>query len=165
MSREGDIRTMSGNPGIIRSARRPHDRLTSRLALGAIPRSVPSARVHTHEVLATWNLAQMSDSAEIVVTELVTNAITHGSPSHRGTPIPAVHLQLTAGSGDLVVDVWDASRRLPVLHPDVRADEESGRGLLLIDALCDMWRSDTVPGWPGKRVRAVLKIPAKPLYP
>ena len=152
---------MSGKPGIIRSARRPRDHLTSRLALGALPASVPSARAHTHQVLATWNLTQISDSAEIVVTELVTNAITHGSLSHRGTPIPAVHLQLTAGSGDLVVDVWDASCRPPVLDPDVTADEESGRGLLLVDAICDTWRSDTVLGWPGKRVRAVLKIPGE----
>ena len=152
---------MSGKPDITRSARRPHDELTSRLALGALPTSVPSARAYTHEVLATWNLAQMSDSAEIVVTELVTNAITHGSPSHRGTPIPAVHLQLTAGSGDLVVDVWDASRCPPVLGPDVPADDENGRGLVLVDAICDTWRSEVVPGWPGKRVRAVLKIPGQ----
>lgn len=152
---------MSGKTlgGIARSARRPHGSLTTLLSLGALRSAVPRARAHTIEVLSRWHLARMSDSAEIVVTELVTNAITHGSPGDQGTPVPAVHLQLTAGSGDLVIDVWDVSRRPPVLNPDVHADEEGGRGLLLVDTICDAWHSDTVAGWPGKRVRAVLKIP------
>jgi anti-sigma regulatory factor (Ser/Thr protein kinase) len=151
----------------------------ARLALGALPSAVPCARAHTRAVLLTWDIAAVADNAEVVVAELVTNAVTHGSRGHLSGPIPVVRLDLLLARV-LVIDVWDCSPELPVVRRRPPAPEglagtggpgeppgflpescevsEGGRGLLLVSALCAVWRSDTVDGWPGKRVRAVLPI-------
>ena len=44
------------------------------LELGALAGAVPSARLHARLVLGDWGLAGLSDSAELVVSELVANA-------------------------------------------------------------------------------------------
>lgn len=141
----------------------------SRLALGALPSAVPCARAHTRAVLATWGAKCVVENAEVVVTELVTNAITHGSRGHLSGPIPVVQLDLLL-AGALVIDVWDGSPDPPAIRPGAatpgglaEAGEpgepaDGGRGLLLVSALCSTWRSDVIAGWPGKRVRAVLPI-------
>ena len=149
---------MGGTPSITAPQRRSS---VSRLALGALPSAVPCARAHTTAVLATWGLTPIADTAELVVCELVTNAITHGSAGTSGYgPIPVVHLDLSAAQpmGRLRIDVWDSSPLAPVMSPDAPYSE-GGRGLILVDALCETWRAERVPGWPGKRVRAVLVIP------
>jgi anti-sigma regulatory factor (Ser/Thr protein kinase) len=151
---------MSGTSGITAPQRRLS---ASRLALGALPSAVPCARAHTTALLAMWGLTRVADSAELVVCELITNAITHGSGGAGGRgPIPVVHLDLSTDLARLRIDVWDTSPRAPVLRPDVPDSAEGGRGLLLVDALCETWGADRVPGWPGKRVRAVLVIPQEP---
>ena len=155
----------------------------SRIALGALPSAVPCARAHTRAVLSTWDAWSVIDNAEVVVTELVTNAITHGSQGHDSGPIPVVKLDLLLARA-LFIDVWDGSTDPPVMRalpetsggvagagePGEPAGSASpgravpalppdgGRGLLLVSALCTSWRSDVVDGWPGKRVRAVLAI-------
>ena len=147
---------MIGTPSITAPQRRSSG---SRLALGALPSAVPCARAHATAVLAMWGLARIADTAELVVCELVTNAITHGSVGARRGPIPVVYLDLSTDLTLLRIDVWDSSPHPPVMTPDFPAIAEGGRGLLLVDALCETWHADTVAGWPGKRVRAVLAIP------
>lgn len=131
----------------------------SRLALGALPSAVPCARAHTRAVLTTWDLARVADNAEVVVTEMLTNAVTHGSQGCSSGPIPVVYLDLLVDSAhSLVIDVWDGSPDPPVVRPGDPSAAETGRGLLLVMALCETWRSDVIDGWPGKRVRAVMPI-------
>src|SRR5580698_6101366 len=59
-----------------------------------------------------------------------------------------------------MVEVWDtlpAALGAPVArHPE--ADEESGRGLEIIETLAEDWGWETVPGWSGKKVWATLKV-------
>lgn len=141
----------------------------SRLELGALPSAVPCARAHTRAVLATWDLPFVTNNAEVVVTELVTNALTHGSLGHASGPIPVIQLDLLLARA-LIIDVWDCSPEPPVMRPgtlepggfvgtgESGEPAEGGRGLLLVSALCTTWRSDIVDGWDGKRVRAVLPI-------
>jgi two-component sensor histidine kinase len=125
---------------------------------------------------ARLGLRAVSQDAEAVVSELVANAVTHGSPDKPSGGVGVVYLCLMAGwssrsgmSGagaptarpagppaSAVVEVWDASPLPPVLRQDVPADAENGRGMLMVDALCQSWRCDAISGWPGKRVRAVL---------
>lgn len=129
----------------------------SRLALGALPSAVPCARAHTRAVLATWDLARVADNAELVVAELVTNAVTHGSRGRNSGPIPVVYLDLLLDVGRaLIIDVWDGNPDPPVTRPGDPFAAETGRGLLLVIALCETLRADAIDGWPGKRVRAVL---------
>lgn len=131
----------------------------SRLALGSLPSAVPCARAHARAVLTTWDLARVADDAEVVVTELVTNAVTHGSLGCNSGPIPVVYLDLLLDfDRALIIDVWDGSPEPPVMRPGDPCDAETGRGLMLVIALCETLRSDVIDGWPGKRVRAVLPI-------
>jgi anti-sigma regulatory factor (Ser/Thr protein kinase) len=134
--------------------------LAARLALGALPSAVPCARAYTRVVLAEWGLQCVAEDAEVAVCELTANAVTHGSASAGGRDdgIPAVHLCLAASADRFIVDVWDGSPLPPVMRRDVPGEFESGRGLLLVEALCVTWRWDIVPGWHGKRVRAVLAV-------
>ena len=49
--------------------------LRSFLELGALPGAAPCARLHTRHLLGEWHQAALTASAELVVTELVTNAV------------------------------------------------------------------------------------------
>jgi hypothetical protein len=49
--------------------------LRSHLELGALPGAVPCARLHARQVLWEWGLSQFSENAEMLVAELMTNAI------------------------------------------------------------------------------------------
>lgn len=129
-------------------------------ALEALPCAVPSARAYTRVVLAEWGLKRVAEDAEIAVCELTANAVTHGSAfaGGRDDGSPVVYLCLAACAAWLIVDVWDGSPLAPVMRRDVPDEFEGGRGLLLVDAVCETWQWDIVPGWPGKRVRAVLAV-------
>ena len=48
--------------------------LTSQLELGALPTAVPCARLHARQVILEWGLTGLAHTAELVVSELVTNA-------------------------------------------------------------------------------------------
>ena len=47
----------------------------SHLVLAALPSAVPRARLHARLVLAEWDLKPLADTAELIVSELVTNAV------------------------------------------------------------------------------------------
>jgi anti-sigma regulatory factor (Ser/Thr protein kinase) len=70
---------------------------------------------------------------KLVLTELVTNAVLHGQGP--------VSLRLAERSGRIEGEVADAGRgfRSP---PPRNGDAEGGRGLFLVDALCERWQVD-----------------------
>ncbi|MFF9864137.1 ATP-binding protein [Streptomyces sp. NPDC013953] len=93
--------------------------------------------------LTRWDLAELSDAAELAMTELVANVVRH-VPGRRCTV-----LVLRRPEG-LRVEVTDGSAHPPVAGR--RGDElvEGGRGLLLVEAVTDRW--GTVPLADGKTV-------------
>ena len=105
------------------------------LELGALPSAVPCARYHTKQVLWEWHLTEHADSAELVVSELVTNAIT---ASRATSPDSPVRLWLLSDSTRVLILVQDDSP-----HPPVRTapgtGTEGGRGLLLVEAISSRW--------------------------
>jgi anti-sigma regulatory factor (Ser/Thr protein kinase) len=121
------------------------------VTLPAQPRSVPSARAHVTQVLHEWGLAAMGEDAALIVSELVTNAITAS----------ASPLQLCVAADErwLLVVVSDASPRYP-LRPGADPDAEGGRGLAAVEALSARWGWHPVT-WNGlsKAVWAELTIP------
>lgn len=121
------------------------------LELGAYPGAVTSARLHARAVLAEWQLACLADEAESVVAELVANAV----EVHRREGLDeAVGLTLLADSKSALVVVRDSSNRHPVRTvPDF--DDESGRGLLLVEAIADWWDWKPLPR-NGKMVRSLI---------
>ncbi len=104
------------------------------LELGALAGAVPSARLHARLVLREWGLAALSDDTELLVSELVTN----GVRASRAMGRDAVRMWLVSDLRQVVVFVWDASPLSPA-RADPGADAESGRGLLLVEALSDRW--------------------------
>jgi anti-sigma regulatory factor (Ser/Thr protein kinase) len=119
-----------------RTSSYPH---RSHLVLGALPGAVPCARLHARLVLAEWNLKALADTGELIVSELITNAVrtSAGLPEaqHR---LPTVRMWLSADNERVLVQVWDADHQLPVpQQPD--PDAEHGRGLLLVESLSEDW--------------------------
>lgn len=123
------------------------------LELGALAGAVPSARLHARLVLAEWGLAALSDDMELLVSELVTN----GVRASRAMGQAAVRVWLVSDLRQVVVFVWDASPLSPA-RADHGADAESGRGLLLVEALSDRWGHFGYDGG-GKVVWAVAAAP------
>ncbi|MGW7786526.1 ATP-binding protein [Streptomyces tricolor] len=98
--------------------------------------------------LAAWGLPQLVDVARQIVTELVANAVKHTDSATVGASITRT------GTLSARIVVTDTSRTRPAPGtPD--ADEENGRGLVLVDALAHAWGSELVHG--GKRVWAELR--------
>jgi anti-sigma regulatory factor (Ser/Thr protein kinase) len=128
--------------------------------LAAKPESVSNGRDFTRSTIGEWGLAAQVDAAELVVSELVTNALQHGIPS---APAPAYHhpvrLRLLAHAPFVMCMVTDPGSEIPVLRePDPAA--ESGRGLAVVEACCVRW------GWhllddSGKVVWALVRLPTR----
>jgi anti-sigma regulatory factor (Ser/Thr protein kinase) len=120
--------------------------LRSYLELPASPGAVRSARQHVRRVSLTWGLGSLTDDAELVVSELVTNAVT--APRPLAGPDTVV-LRLLADGHRLVIEAWDHSPGEPrPRQPE--EDSERGRGLAVIRELAH--RS----GW--RRVTPALKV-------
>ena len=106
----------------------------SHLELGALDSAVPCARLHARQVVREWGLPDLADTAELLVPELMTNAICASARSFS----PAVALWLFSDGWCVVIQVGDGSRDMP-LRRDADADSESGRGLLLVESLSRDW--------------------------
>jgi two-component sensor histidine kinase len=121
------------------------------------PTTPSAARRHTHEALVLWHVAQADiDTVELIVSELVTNALRHGDA---GDGEPA-RLALRLVGAEVVVEVFDAS---PVMPRVVAASEwdEAGRGLQLVAALASSWGATPVVAdgkQTGKRVWARVPV-------
>ena len=138
--------------------------LVSTLEFAALPSAVPCARLHARAILHEWSLAEVAEKVELVVSELVTNAVVasergSGQPTYqRRAGLPAVVLRLSSHHGRVLVEVWDDIPAAPTRRA-ARLDDERGRGLLLVEALVERW------GWyepecrPGKVVWAAVAIP------
>ncbi|WP_369276315.1 ATP-binding protein [Streptomyces sp. R11] len=96
------------------------------------PCAVRAARAEVRRQLEGWGLAdrdELVDVAELLVSELATNAVRHSASRFR--------LSLFAAHGILRCEVSDGGCRVPVVL-DAGASE-SGRGMFLVDALSRRW--------------------------
>jgi anti-sigma regulatory factor (Ser/Thr protein kinase) len=136
--------------------------LRSYLELGALPGAVPCARLHTRQVVWEWGLREPIETVELVVSEIVTNAVraSEGLTGSRYSgnwlpgPIP-VRLWLSSDQGCILVQVWDGNDRMPQRQkPELEA--ENGRGLTLVEALCQDWGVYRLEGASGKVVWTIV---------
>ncbi|MFD9850503.1 ATP-binding protein [Streptomyces parvus] len=117
--------------------RPPSPILASRDLSGTSPHSPDAAREFARETLREWGLPQHADTAQLVVSELTTNAVQHG-----GNGTMSLVLYLPAPMRLLKIAVTDRGRAGGVLRPPVPApDAESGRGLLMVEALSVLLRT------------------------
>lgn len=125
--------------------------LMADLTAAAVARSV------VEDAIRTWHVPVDQDVAVLLTSELVTNAVTHGTPT-AGT---FVLLTISCDVSGLRVDVHDGSGDLPVLDTgltdETPADSETGRGLLLVTTLSAEWGFYRTPT--GKAVYFTLELP------
>jgi anti-sigma regulatory factor (Ser/Thr protein kinase) len=108
---------------------------SSALEFAPLPTAVPCARLHVVHVLCEWGLRDLASDAEMIVSELVTNAV---EASTLLSERPPVSLRLLLTGKSLVIEVWDHSP-LDLEPREADADDECGRGLTVVAALSDRW--------------------------
>ncbi|MFD8717324.1 SpoIIE family protein phosphatase [Streptomyces sp. NPDC059629] len=112
-----------------------------------VPEAARHARRFSKRTLRSWGVTDDAmDTALLIVSELVTNALIH-------TDGP-VRLDLTQVDHRLRIAVADASPRSPVKPPNIGWEATGGRGILLVEAMSAAW--GTVPVSGGKQVWADL---------
>ncbi|WUH92324.1 ATP-binding protein [Streptomyces sp. NBC_00433] len=115
-------------------------------------RCVGEARHELRRVLSVWGLDDLADRAELVLSELLTNAVRH-TERPPDCEIETRYELLPAG---VRIEVHDADDARPKAQSP-SADEETGRGLALVDALTEAcWGVSDRVGI-GKLVWAVLE--------
>jgi anti-sigma regulatory factor (Ser/Thr protein kinase) len=122
-----------------------------RIPLMADLAAAAAARSVVEDAIRTWRVPVDADVAILLTSELVTNAVTHGTPT-AGT---FVLLTVACGAAALRVDVHDGSGDLPVLD-EASAEAETGRGLLLVTSLSAEWGFYRTPA--GKAVYFTLEL-------
>ena len=132
--------------------------LHSYLELQALPVSVCSARRHARDILQQWRLEALADAVELLVSEIVTNAIRASAGLPPGQPkngrAPRVRIWLTSDRRSVLIQVWDGDDHRAV-RQDAGLDAEAGRGLLLVEALSTRWGCHRPDGQDGKIVWAL----------
>jgi hypothetical protein len=135
--------------------------LRSYLELPAVPTSARSARRHARSVLREWRLAAPADTVELLVSEIITNAVRAAAdiarqPDESGQAAGAAWIRfwLISDGRNVLIQVWDDDNRYPVCQR-AGLDAEAGRGLLLIDSLSLRWGCYMLDAQGGKIVWAV----------
>lgn len=95
------------------------------------PASLGRGPLRARQVLWEWGLTAFSESTELLISELVTNAM---RASRATTQYLPVRLWVVSDSAQLVIFVWDASP-LPPAANDAADDAENGRGLMIVQAI------------------------------
>jgi anti-sigma regulatory factor (Ser/Thr protein kinase) len=116
---------------------------------------VKDARHFVDGLLGSWGLAEVSDDVQLLVSEVVTNALIHAGSD--------VDLRMRAFPDHVRVEVRDFASQPPVPYPFAASDEgvaeaEHGRGLFLVEALARAWNSS--PNGRGKTVWLEVAVPA-----
>jgi anti-sigma regulatory factor (Ser/Thr protein kinase) len=118
--------------------------------LEPVPESAGRARRAARTMLTDWRLGHLVEDVDLVVSELVTNALLHGGEGPAGAAAP-IRLELDLSGGRLTCRVVDPSP-LPPLPEEAAETAESGRGLILVEALAAAWGWQELPD--GKAVWA-----------
>jgi anti-sigma regulatory factor (Ser/Thr protein kinase) len=137
----------------------PLDSVTPLMA--ALPTVPAMARAFVRSTLCEWHLKSLSEGAELVASELTSNAVAastddSGRPAYVNGRMPCVRVALLSDGTRFVLEVWDQAPGTPVLR-EVAGYEENGRGLVLVDAIADKWGWCPATG-PGKVVWAEMSL-------
>jgi len=111
--------------------------LEARLEVPPVSTGIGEARRFTKRQLQVWGQVDLVDTAILLISELVTNAILHGGEG-------AV-LTLLLTDRTLRVEVQDASPALPVVR-SYSETATTGRGMVIVDSLAAAWGSFPVAG-------------------
>ncbi|MFC7330134.1 ATP-binding protein [Marinactinospora rubrisoli] len=131
----------------------------------AMPTAVGCARREAVQCLRDWGMAHLIETTELLVSELVTNAVNATGGITTRTPrytelrrLRSVVLQLRVEDDALRVSVWDSDPGPPMLRRP-GPDAEGGRGLYLVDMISRRW-GHYRPAGTGKVVWCELALDA-----
>ena len=161
-------RLLAPAPGSAWASRRPDEPIAidaGTFALATLPTSPFWARRYIRQFLDSCRGIGIdtADTAELLVSELVTNAVRFASG-----PVPAQQYSGRVNAGiiwlsvrhfgtGLLIEVFDTDANPPVFT-DAAEDAENGRGLFIVDALSKQWSYFFPPGG-GKVVYCFIEIP------
>jgi anti-sigma regulatory factor (Ser/Thr protein kinase) len=131
----------------------------TRLELAAQPTAPGVARGHVRAVAREHGLAELAETAQLLASEIVTNAVRasqHAAARADLAAVPVIRLWITSDGVSIAIHVWDASDDMPVRH-DAGPDAVSGRGLLLVETLSKDWGAYRQAG--GKVVWVMVSGP------
>jgi Histidine kinase-like ATPase domain len=158
--------------------------LCSYLELQALPEAVSFARQHARRVLHEWRMAALAETVELLVSEIVTNAVRasgrpapdqhgasqhgasqhgasqHGASQHGASQVPGalpLRFWLTSDRHRVMIQVWDRDHHQPIPQ-NADPEAETGRGLLLVEALSAQWGC-YAPGGQGGKIVWVVCVP------
>lgn len=115
---------------LLESVFRPPDHPDAVLDLPQDLSSVRTARRFVRKILTEWDLAPLLDDAQLVVSELAANAITHAASDYR--------VRLSSSSHSLRIEVRDGGSGTPEPQPQSMTSEH-GRGLLMVASIAASW--------------------------
>jgi anti-sigma regulatory factor (Ser/Thr protein kinase) len=125
-------------------------------ALTARPEEARTARHFVRELLSCWGLEAMADDAEMIVDELVVNAVLHGTRNGiRPGASSVLRLCMLRRVGEVMIAVVDPGNEAPMPRQPEWSGE-NGRGLQIVGALSHVWGWSPIAGH-GKAVWAVLR--------
>lgn len=125
--------------------------LPLRTPLPASDEAPALARRLLYEQGSQWPALLLQD-AQLLISELVTNAVRHGAPP--------VNLRISTDAEVVRVEVSDGNPRLPGSPRRMTVDGEGHRGLFLVATLAAHWGSYPRSGQPGKVVWFELVLSA-----
>ncbi|HEY3867026.1 MAG TPA: ATP-binding protein [Actinocrinis sp.] len=111
---------------------------TASLSFAAAPESASAARRFVRAAASQWLPDGLADDLDLVVSELITNALLHARDERHDPRSLPIRLELSCSAETLVCRVADRSA-LPPAPEQAGENSESGRGLLLVDALSADW--------------------------
>lgn len=134
------MRRYLGIPSAPEEGAAPAWPLRTSLQLFPFPTATPCARLHTKQVLWEWGFDDVAETAELLVSELVTNAVK--AAREMGGDVP-VWMRVSGDKDRICIEVWDSNPRPPAaVTPDAGPPdpyEEGGRGLFLVQRLSLRW--------------------------
>jgi anti-sigma regulatory factor (Ser/Thr protein kinase) len=124
------------------------------LELEAHPYRIQQIRRIVSAQLRYWRMEPLIDAAATGISELLANVHRHAKPDKECA------VKLTLMPERLTVAVADHDTRLP--HPQpMEPTATTGRGLAMVEAMCDGWGTDLLPDEAGKVVWFVLRTPTR----
>jgi anti-sigma regulatory factor (Ser/Thr protein kinase) len=137
---------------------RPREHLRRRIGQADLAR-IAEVRAELRDAVRRWGVGELSDTVELLTSELVTNALVH---TDRDAMLTArLSRDPESGQARLRIEVADDSDQWPRRRtPGEQAS--SGRGLMLVEALSDLWGVE--PNGTGKRMwfELLCEAPAQP---
>jgi len=137
--------------------------------LGALPTAPRLARGFVYVVLNGWGMPESIEVLELIASELATNVVQASTaPGGRARydeegRLHLMWLRLLSDRNKVMLEVWDNLPEVlgaPVTrHAD--DEDENGRGLEMVETLTEDWGWETVKGWSGKRVWALVSAKGK----